>query len=179
MKLSGSFPCDFPPEIYQKYLVDEGALAYLREHHPEIRDVEVLEHLTQDGKIYVKMKYTMEVAMPAAVKKALGGASHSFVADLILDTQNNTATLEFNPARLGDKIKAGAVIVFEREGDRWRQRMEGDVTVKVFGVGKVVEKFIVEKFQHSYALEARLRNEYLSRAEKGSMPAQSHPLDRR
>ena len=165
MKLSGSFPCDFPPEVYQKYLVDEGALAYLSQNHPEIRDVEVIENRAQDDKVYVKMKYTMEVSMPAPVKKALGGASHSFVADLILDTQNNTATLEFNPARLGDKIKAGARIAFERDGDHWIQRLDGDVTVKILGLGRVVEKFIVEKFQNSYTIEARLRNEYVHRAE--------------
>jgi hypothetical protein len=168
MKLTGSFPCDFPPEIYQKYLVDKGALAYLSENHPEIREVEVLEDRAHDGKIYVKLKYTMEVSMPGPVKKALGGASHSFVADLILDTLNNTATLEFIPARLADKIKAGAVITFERQGDHWVQNMDGDVTVKIFGVGRVVERFIVEKFQGSYAIEARIRNEYAHQAEKGA-----------
>lgn len=172
MKLSGSFPCDFPPEVYQKYLTDEGALAYLRRNHPEIRDVEVIENRARDDKIYVKMKYTMEVAMPAPVKKALGGASHSFVADLILDTQNNTATLEFNPARLADKIKAGARITFEREGNHWLQRLDGDVTVKILGLGRVVEKFMVEKFQNSYTIEAQLRNEYVRRAEE---PATSDP----
>lgn len=165
MKLTGSFPCDFPPETYQKYLADNGALAYLAENHPEILHVEVLENRAQDGKVYVKLKYTMEVSMPGTVKKALGGASHSFVADLILDTQNNTATLEFNPARLGDKIKAGARIAFQKEGDYWIQRLDGDVTVKILGLGRVVERFIVEKFQNSYALEARLRNEYVHRAE--------------
>ena len=170
MKLSGSFPCDFPPEIYQNYLVDEGALAYLRENHPEIRDLEVLENRPDNDKIYIKLKYTMEVSMPGPVKKALGGASHSFVADLILDTQNNTATLEFNPARLADKIKAGARIAFEKEGDRWIQRLDGDVTVKILGLGKVVEKFVVEKFRNSYTLEARLRNEYVHKAEKTGTP---------
>jgi hypothetical protein len=167
MKLSGTFPSDFPPEIYQKYLVDQGALAYLSQHHPEIRDVEVLENRTEDDKVYVKMRYTMEVSMPGPVKKALGGARHSFVADLILDTQNHTATLEFNPARLADKIKAGARIAFEPAGDHWMQRLDGDVTVKILGLGRVVERFIVEKFQHSFSIEARLRNEYVHRAEGG------------
>jgi Protein of unknown function (DUF2505) len=167
MKLSGNFPCDFPPDTYQKYLIDEGTLAYLKENHPEIRDLEVLENRPQDDKVYIKLKYTMEVSMPGPVKKALGGASHSFVADLILDTQNQTATIEFNPARLADKIKAGARVTFERQGDRWVQRLDGDVTVKIFGLGKVVERFIVEKFQHSYATEARLRNDYMGRTEKG------------
>ena len=166
MKLSGTFPSDFPPEVYQKYLADEGALKYLSENHPEIRDVEVIENRAEDDKVYIKMKYTMEVSMPAPVKKALGGASHSFVADLILDTQSNTATLEFNPARLAEKIKAGARIAFEKEGDHWIQRLDGDVTVKILGLGKVVEKFIVEKFRNSYTLEARLRNEYVHRAEE-------------
>jgi len=170
MKLSGRFPSDFPPEIHQRYLVDTEALAYLRDHHPEIRDVEVLENRAEDEKRYVKLKYTMEVSMPGPIKKALGGATHSFVADLILDTRNNTATLEFNPARLADKIKAGARITFEKQGDHWVQRMDGDVTVKLFGVGKMIERFIVEKFQHSYALEASLRNEYARRAEGQGKP---------
>lgn len=165
MKLSGTFPCDFPPEVYQNYLADQGALSYLSDHHPEILHVEVLENRTEEAKVYVKMKYTMEVSMPGPVKKALGGASHSFVADLILDTQNNTATLEFLPARLADKIKAGARIAFDREGDRWVQRLDGDVTVKILGLGRVVEKFVVEKFQSSYTIEARLRNEYIHSVE--------------
>lgn len=165
MKLSGRFPSDFPPEIHQKYLVDKDALVYLRENHPEIRDLEVLENRADGEKRYVKLKYTMEVSMPGPVKKALGGPSHSFVADLILDTKNQTATLEFNPTRLADKIKAGARVAFEKQSDHWVQRMDGDVTVKLFGVGKLVERFIVEKFQNSYALEARLRNEYAHRAE--------------
>ena len=134
MKLSGSFPCDYPPEVYQKYLVDQGALAYLSQNHPEIRDVEVIENRVQDDKVYVKMKYTMEVSMPAPVKKALGGASHSFVADLILDTQNNMRKRHrIQPGQAGDKIKAGARIAFNREGDRWTQRLDGDVTVKILG----------------------------------------------
>lgn len=165
MKLSGAFPCDFPPEIYQKYLAEEGALSYLVEHHPEIRKVEVLEKRTEDDKVFVKIKYTMEVSMPGPVKRALGGASHSFVADLILDTRTNTGTVEFNPARMAEKIKAGARVAFEKEADHWIQRLDGDVTVKLLGLGRVVEKFIVEKFQHSYAIEARLRNEYLHRKE--------------
>ena len=168
MKLSGSFPCDFPPEIYQKYLVDDRALTYLKENHPEILDLEVLENRTDNDKIYIKLKYTMEVSMPGPVKKALGGASHSFVADLILDTQNNTATLEFNPARMADKIKAGARVAFEKRGDHWIQRMDGDVTVKIFGVGKVVEKFLVDKIQSSTEIETRLRNEYLHNVLKKS-----------
>ncbi len=167
MRFSGTFPCDFPPEIYQKYLADEGALSYLSQHHPEIRSVEVLENRPEDDKVYVKLKYTMEVSMPGPVKKALGGASHSFVADLILDDRNHTATLEFNPARLADKIKAGARIAFETQGDHWIQRLDGDVTVKILGLGRVVERFIVEKFQNSYTLEAQLRNEYVHRMEAG------------
>lgn len=167
MKLSGSFPCDFPPEVYQEYLADEGALVYLSRNHPEIRDVQVLENRTEDDKVYLRMKYTMEVSMPGPVKKALGGASHSFVADLILDTRSNTGTVEFNPSRMGDKIKAGAKVAFQKEAGRWVQRLDGDVTVKIFGLGKVVEKYLAEKFQQSYAIEARLRNEYIHKARQG------------
>ncbi len=165
MKLSGTFPCDFSPQVYQKYLADEGALSYLCRNHPEILHVEAIENRAEEDKVYLKLKYTMEVAMPGPVKKALGGASHSFVADLILDSRNDTATLEFNPARLSDKIKAGARIAFQPDGERWMQRLDGDVTVKILGLGRVVEKFMVDKFRNSYSIETRLRNEYIKTVE--------------
>lgn len=165
MKLEGSFPIEGSPETFRKYIADPQALAYVKDRHPEIAGLKALEHRQEGEKLFVKLEYNMDVPMPGPVKKALGG-SHPFVVDLIIDTKTDAATLEILPSRLADKIKAGGRIYFEQKGGRWVQNMDGDVTVKMFGVGKLVEKFVVERFQKAFALETQLRNEFIRQQEK-------------
>ena len=166
MKIDLAFPFDFPPEIVRNYMFDEKATRYVVENHPEIKELTITDKKEEAGKIYFKMKYTLDLPMPGPVKKALGGGISSLVADLIVDTTNNTGTLDITPSVFADKIKAGGRLYFEKRGEKWIQRMEGDVTVKIFAVGKVVEKFFVEKFQSSFGQESRLRNEYMVKMEK-------------
>ena len=101
--------------------------------------------------------------MPGPVKKVLGDLN-TFVVELILDMKTNQGTMEITPSMMSDKIKAGARIYFEEQGDRWVQNIVGDVTVKMFGVGKLVEKFIVTSFQKSFDLECKLRNDYITQS---------------
>lgn len=161
MKIDLAFPFDFPPEVIRTYLFDEGALRYVVEHHPEIKNLAIYDKKEEGGKIHFKMRYELDLPMPAPIKKALGGGISSVVAELILDTETNTGTLEITPSVFADKIKAGGRVYFEKRGDKWIQHMEGDVTVKIFAVGKMVEKFFVEKFESSFGHESRLRNDYI------------------
>ncbi len=95
------------------------------------------------------------------MKKVLGGLN-TFVVELIMDTKSNQGTMEITPTKMADKIKAGGRIYFEEQGGQWVQNIVGDVTVKMFGVGKLVEKFIVNSFQSSFNQESKLRNDYLA-----------------
>ena len=165
MQFKSSFSFDHAPEVIREYLAEDGALAYIKENHPEIQTLEILKNQAEGEKLFVEMKYTLDVPMPGPVKKVMGGVN-SFVVDLILDTKNNTGTMEFTPAKMAGKIKAGGRIFFKQEGDKWTQTVEGDVTVKIFGVGKLVEKFIADSFTRSFEIESRLRNEYINKTRK-------------
>jgi hypothetical protein len=166
MKIDLTFSFDFPPEIIRNYMFDAKATQYVVEHHPEIKELTIADKKEEAGKIHFKMKYNLDLPMPGPVKKALGGGISSLVADLIIDTTNNTGTLDITPSVFADKIKAGGRLYFEKRGDKWVQHMDGDVTVKIFAVGKMVEKYFVEKFQSSFGEESRLRNEYMLKMEK-------------
>ena len=64
-------------------------------------------------------------------------------------------------AQMADKIKVSGDISVKQQGDQWVQHVDGEVSVKIFGVGKMAEKFLVEKIQNSSAVENRLRNEFV------------------
>jgi len=162
MKFLQEMAFDFPPEITQKYLTDPGALKYLKEKNPELRDIEVLADRQDGSKRIVELKYTTEVSLPGPIKKVMGGAaSQSLVMKLTVDTKSLAGTMEMIPSQMADKIVISGKVSVAKQGDRWVQRIDGDATVKIFGLGKIVEKFLVEKIQASSALETRLRNEYM------------------
>jgi len=167
MEFKSVCPFDTSPEVVRQYLADEKAIAYITERHSEIQSLEVLKNRAEGEKLYIELKYNMDVPMPGPVKKALGGAN-SFVVDLILDTKNNTGTMEITPTKMAGKIKAGGRIFFEQKGDKHIQSVVGDVTVKIFGVGKLVEKYIADNFERSFGEESRLRNEYINQVHEKS-----------
>jgi len=167
MELRSRFAFDYPPEVVRDSVLDERSIRYIIDRHPEISALEMLKRREEGERVALDLKYTVDVPMPGPVKKVLGGLN-TFVVELILDTRSNQGTLEIVPARMGDKIKAGGRIFFEQQGDRWVQNVVGDVTVKMFGVGKLVEKFIVASFQKSFDLECKLRNDYLRETRPGT-----------
>ncbi len=167
MEIKSRSAFDFSPEIVRESLADDKAIAYIVDNHPEIQSVEMLKNRSQGEKVFLEMKYTMDIPMPGPVKKVLGDLN-SFVLELILDTRNNNGTMEITPTRMAGKIKGGGRIYFKQEGDKWIQNVEGDVTAKIFGVGKLVEKFIVENFNKSFGEECRLRNEYIVKTRETS-----------
>jgi hypothetical protein len=149
-------------EISQKYFTDEKALAYIAENNPDLSKIEVLEDRTEGGKRIVEFKYTTEVSLPGPIKKVMGGsASQSLCTKFIMDTENHTGTMQMIPSQMSDKISVSGKLSSAKEGDSWVQRMDGEATVKIFGVGKMIEKFLVEKIQTSSAVETRLRNAYI------------------
>ena len=160
MDLKISFAYDFPPDVVWACIGDKRSVGYIVERHPEVRSIEIVQTREENERLYLDLRYTMDLPMAGPVKKAMGDLN-AFALELILNTQTQKGTMEATPVRLSDKIKAGGRIYFEQQGDQWVQTFEGDVTVKLFGVGKLVEKFLISTFQKSYATECRLRNEYL------------------
>jgi len=161
MELRSRYAFDFPPQVIRECILDQQSLRYIVEHHPEIASLEIVKKREEGDKIFLELKYTMDVPMPGPVKKVLGDLN-TFAVEIIMDAQNDQGTLEITPAKMADKIKAGGRIYFEPQGGgKWVQNIVGDVTVKIFGVGKLVEKFIVSSFQSSFDLECKLRNDYL------------------
>jgi len=169
MKFLQQMAFDFPPETTQKYLTDEGALKYMVDNNPELSKIEVLVDREEGTKRTVEMKYTTDVSLPGPIKKVMGSAaSQALVMKLTVDSKTLTGTMEMIPSQMADKIKISGKVSVEQQGDRWVQRIDGDATVKIFGVGKVVERFLVDKIQSSTEIETRLRNEYLHSLQKNS-----------
>jgi len=162
MKLEWRFPSDFPPETVQKYIVNKEALIYLKNSHPEIIDLKILSSHRENKKQFAKLKYHLKGALPNPLHKKAANIPQSFIADLIIDMQTNITTMEILPGLFSNKIHAGGKIYFEEQKDAWIQHVEGDITVNIVGIGKMLERRIEKKFYSTFALENEIRNRFLA-----------------
>lgn len=166
MKFQQRMASNFPPDISQKYLADAGALQYLEEHLPDISRIQLVADRTEGNRRTVELKYTTEMSLPGPIKKVMGGAaSQTMLTKFSIDTKTHSGTMEMIPSQMADKIKVSAKISVAREGNTWVQFVDGEATVKIFGVGKMIEKFLVDKIQSSSEAETRLRDAYMRSVE--------------
>ena len=162
MKFSQKLFFDFPPEVVQKYMADEKALNYLKDKHPDLKDVQLLVDKTDGDTRTIELKYFTEANLPGPLKKVLGGATtQGMTMKFVINTKNHSGTMEAIPDQMPDKIKVTGRVSLAKEGDKWAQKVDGEATVKIFGIGKMAEKFLVEKIQDSSQHETRIRNEFI------------------
>ncbi len=168
MKFQQRLVLDFPPDVTMKYMTDEKTLKYITDNDPELTNIEVLGDRMEGDMRIIEFRYTTEMSMPGPLKKLVGGATaQSMVMKFKMNTKTFAGTMEVQPSQMADKIKVAGKISLQEQGNKWVQVVEGDVSIKIFGVGKMAEKFLVEKMDTSAATEIRLRNEYMRTVEKG------------
>lgn len=110
-----------------------------------------------------RMKTAPRTEMPALVEKLIGG-SITYTEEGRFDAKSGKWTFAITTSKLSDKIGISGVLWVEPRGDRKIERFcETDVTVKIFGVGGTIEKFIAETTRESYVKTARFTNAWIAK----------------
>ncbi len=130
-----------------------------------LRDRNLLEErILDDGKEYRKVRYAPQVDLPGPLRKLLEGDGVGQLIEYneitVFDRDRRTATLEVESIA-GDTIQVSGLVRFLEEGDGVRMKFEGEAKVKVFGIGGVAERFIVNEVKKRYALVERFLQRYL------------------
>ena len=119
----------------------------------------------EDGSVHRRTECTPPVELPAAAKKLLG-ETMSYVEDGRFDPKTRRFTVDVQPKVAADKIKTRVVMWVEPAGDKRIDRfVEVDNTIKVFGVGGMLEGFVEKQTRANYDAAAAFTNKWI--AEKG------------
>ena len=140
-----------------------------------LRDRNLLEErVLDDGREYRKVRYAPRVDLPGAIRKLAGGEGLEQLIEYneitVFDRAARTATLEIESIA-GDTIQVSGLVRFMEEGDGVRMKFEGEARVKVFGIGKVAEHFIVSEVKKRYALVERFLQTYLDEGRDQNAPS--------
>ncbi len=108
--------------------------------------------------------------LPPAIAKLTGGKTLAYDETIELDVRSGRGTWEVKPGLLRGRVKAGGSFVLdpdEASGGCIRT-VEGDITVKIFGAGALVEKFIVAQVRESYDRGADVVRDWLDKLAQGA-----------
>jgi len=119
----------------------------------------VLEEQTTlpDGRERRRVRMVPEVALPGPIKKLAAGAEISYHEITVYDPNARSARFDVEtPA--GDLIRVGGEVRIAVDGSGIHLHFVGDVKVKIFGIGKLIERFIVSDVKKRYdKVEAALQ----------------------
>jgi hypothetical protein len=89
--------------------------------------------------------------IPGPVAKLLGQSRFGYVEELEFDFSRNEGVWKTIPTILPDKVTSGGTLRFVGEGTGTRRIVHGEIEVRMFGIGGIVERFICSDAEKSYA----------------------------
>lgn len=167
MKLTVRHHLDCDADTYwTKVFFDEE---YVRRLYLDVLGCTAVEVESMDGTpggaAHRRLASEQPIDAPGPVKKLIGGTI-GYVEDGSFDEATRSWRFRLEPSKLADKIKISGVTTLEPSAGSGAERVtEMDVTVKIFGVGGVFEKFIERQTRESQEKAAAFTNQFV--AEKG------------
>jgi len=121
--------------------------------------------LSQDDRgdtIVRSVRQVPERELPKAILKVMGAARLEYTENTTYHKDSGVVDIDIVSSIKPDKVKISGKLWVEPAGDGQCKRMfELDVNVKIFGVGGVLEKQIVDETRQSYDKSAELTQQYL------------------
>jgi hypothetical protein len=108
------------------------------------------------------VRVTPDIELPGPLKKLVGGAIGYNEIDIVPKNGPMEYKWDVTPDALPGKIHIGGVFRVEPTGaNRCRRTIAGEVTVKVFGLGGLAEKFIISQLEETYGVVAQEQDRWI------------------
>jgi hypothetical protein len=120
------------------------------------------KHEERDGKVVRVVEAIPPIGDLPSALKAVVGEGAGYEERGTLDLATNRYTAEVTPNRLAEKISVRIELSTVADGpDRCKRIAKGNVNVKIFGVGGLLEKKMISDLEKSYTKSAEFTNEYI------------------
>jgi hypothetical protein len=118
-----------------------------------------------DGSVHRRTECVPKVEMPTVAKK-LFGEKAGYTEDGHFDPKTKRFTVNVTPSVAADRVKTTLTMWVEPRGDKRVERIvEVDSSVKVLGIGSMIEGIIEKQTRHNYDMAAEFTVRWI--ADKG------------
>jgi hypothetical protein len=98
------------------------------------------------------------------VAKILGGEAIAYTETIEYALGSGRGRWQTASSVLTDKISSDGELFFRQAGNGVERQVVGHVTVRLFGLGGLIERFIVADVENSYERAAEFTQHYLASA---------------
>ncbi len=115
----------------------------------ELKSREELERREEGRRLFRKVKVVPQRNLPAVVKKLVNGDIVS-VEESWFDRDKHRIEWQQHLSILPGKLRVAGSVEFVPVSGGVRRVLTGDVDVDVFGIGKIIEKTVVDNLKETY-----------------------------
>jgi hypothetical protein len=144
---------------YERLFFDEPFNIELCKHTKLGRTLVKLED--KDGRRLRVVRVAPERDIPAPVAKVLGTTKLEFTESVDYQLGAGSARWSSEPSILRDKVESRGTFSFQVAPGGVRRVVDGVVNVKIFGVGGLVERFVVADIEKSYDKAAEFTQRWI------------------
>ena len=116
----------------------------------------LLEHRQEAGCLHRRVTIRPERDIPAALRPVLRQVRVEYTEEMVWRHGSGRGDWRIVPNIFTDKVTAAGSVRFLDHPEGTERVVEGDVTVRMLGLGGIAERFIVEDIERSFHEAARL-----------------------
>lgn len=121
----------------------------------------LLERALTDGRLRRVATIGPQRELPRAVSKIIGSDRIEYTEHIDYQWGKYQGTWKTISSVLSDKVDCKGTFVFNQRNGGVMRVVEGEIAVKVFGIGGVVEKLIVSDIEQSYEKAATFTQRWI------------------
>lgn len=114
-----------------------------------------------DGRLVRAVKVGPDREIPAPVAKVLGANRIEYTEHVDYVLGSNKGTWKTVSSLLTDKVDASGTFSFRETPAGIARVVEGEVSVRIFGIGGIVEKFVGADIERSYGDAAKFMQQWI------------------
>jgi hypothetical protein len=103
-----------------------------------------------EGRVIRHVRVTPDRDIPGPLQKILGGATFAYVEELDFELGKARGKWRSIPSLMPDKVDSSGTIEMLAVPGGVKRVVKGEIKVGVFGIGGIVEKFVVGEVERSY-----------------------------
>jgi predicted DNA-binding protein with PD1-like motif len=115
----------------------------------------------QEGELHRQVSIRPQREIPGVIAKLLGDRQVEYTEHMHVRFGTLRGTWRIVPGLFADKVKAWGTVQFSEVEGGCNRIVEGDVEVKIFGLGTLIEKFVVHDIERSFTRAAQFTNQQL------------------
>lgn len=110
----------------------------------------VAQTTDDQGLVHRRVRLAPAVPIPAPLERVVAGRAITYDEVSVYDPRTKSARYSIDH-KAGDRLRAEGVITFLADGpDAARRVIDGEIDVRIFGVGALVERFIETEVKKGY-----------------------------